>query len=302
MDYKLTTVGMGEQEPQCGDIRTVFEDCSHVQGHDRTPVKLGCNEWYCPICHYKKAVRESYKANARLAGLWLEAYKYGVDLGRPVHFITSPPKSEYHCFHDKKDYRKIVTRNTKYLQAIGLIGGICVTHAIRGTAKQVKAYKAHQIDLNESWHFHTVGFMPDGHKIDSSEFYASTGWVYKNLPIITKGGARNVIAYELNHAATTDAHHILRWTGITGYAMMRVIEKEKREIKLCQECSADKHRYLEDYHNDRGAAYSVKVERAVKLTSAQLARVAAKVNQPLRPRPEHLTTSDAMKAEKPITL
>lgn len=302
MGFELTTVGMGEPEPYCGDMYTLFEDCSHVENHDRENLRLGCNSWECQLCHYKKATREAYKAAARINGLWVEAYKYGIDLYMPVHVITSPPPAEYHRFAAKDDYAKINAHNVKYLKSIGVIGGCTATHRIRGTAKQVRAYQAHQIALKDSWHFHTVGYMPDGHKIDSGAFYEATGWVYKTIPIKSRKGVRNVVAYELSHAASyrpggSGSGHLLRWWGVTSYNQMRVLEKELRELKLCKVCKADKHRYSENYQNDQGEAFSITTQREVSLTSGQLAKVASLVSQSLKPRPATIT---AYEAEKPI--
>lgn len=302
--FELTTVGCGQPSAMCGDVRTIFEDCSRVELHDRTPVTLGCNTWDCVLCHYKKAARESYKAAARLNGLWTEAYKYGVDLHWPVHIITSPPPDEYHRFKTPDSYAKINAQNVKLLKNIGVIGGCTATHRIRGSAKSIRDHKAHKITLADSWHYHTVGYMPEGHKIDSDAFYEATGWIYKTIPLRARAGARNVIAYEVSHAASyrpggSGSGHLLRWWGVTSYNQLRILETETKTVKLCKVCTADKHRYFEDYQNDRGEAYDIKTERSVQLTPGQLAKVAALVNQPLRPRP---TTIEAYTVtEKPIT-
>jgi len=292
-EFKIATVGCEDPTPICGDVKTAFEDCCHTEGHDRTPIKLGCNTWGCNICHYKKAVREAYKANARLNGVWEECYKYGIDLYRPVHLLTSPPPEEYHRFYDRKAYATVNTQNVKYLKEIGLIGGCTATHQVRGNTDAIRQYKAGTTALKDSWHFHSVGFMPDGHKIDSKAFYDATGWIYKNIPIITKGGARNVIAYELNHAASykteTGASHLLRWWGALSYNAVRVVEKQHKEIKLCHVCKADKHRYYDDYQTDQGEAYEITLERRVTLTPAQFSKVASVVPQPLKPRPTTIT-------------
>lgn len=248
----------------------------------------------CPTCHYRIAVREAYKAVARLRGLWEECRKYGLDLGRPVHMVTSPPPEEYHRFNTAQLFSKVNNENLNHLKAIGVIGGCTVTHRVRGKPYIIRQYKAHEIELPEAWHFHTVGFMPDGHKIRSDAFYDATGWIYKAIPILKKGGARNVIAYELNHAANygtaTGGSHLLRWWGASSYNSMKLIQSKAREIKPCKVCEADKHRYFETYDADQGEAYQVKVTRQVRLTPEQLAKVAARMtNHELRPRPTEIT-------------
>lgn len=264
-----------------------------MQGHDLAHVKLGCNRIECPECHYRIAVREAYKAVARLRGLWHECRIYGLDLGRPAHVVTSPPPDEYHNFKNLNLYSKINKRNQQYLKEIGIIGGCTTIHRVRGKPHAIKAYKAGKIELKDAWHWHTVGFMPEGHKIDSPAFYDATGWIYKNIPIITKGGARNVIAYELNHAAayqvTTGHSHLLRWWGATSYNNMRLIETKTKEIKECKACKADKHRYWETYDDDQGEAFQVKVDRQIQLTPSQLARVASRISAARTPRPEKIT-------------
>lgn len=247
----------------------------------------------CPVCHYRIAVREAYKAVSRLRGLWEECRKYGLDLGRPVHMMTSPPPELYHYFATAPMYAKINQMNLNHLKEIGVIGGCTVTHKVRGKPYVIRQYKARAVELPDAWHFHTVGFIPDGHKVRSDAFYAATGWIYKNIPIVTKGGARNVIAYELNHAANygtaTGSSHLLRWWGATSYNAMRLIETKRREIKPCKVCEADKHRYYEDYENDQGEAYRTTVTRQVRLTPEQLAKVEARLSQERRPRPTEIT-------------
>lgn len=297
---KWDTAGMGDTELYCGDCRTVFEDCYRVQGHDLEHIKLGCNKMTCPVCHYRIAVRESYKAVARLRGLWEQCRIYGLDLGRPVHLVTSPPPEEYHNFSTLQQYSKINNRNLKYLRDIGLIGGCTSLHRIRGKPHVIKQYKARKIDLKDAWHWHTVGFMPEGHKIDSPAFYDATGWVYKNIPIVTKGGARNIIAYELNHAAgyqTAAGHsHLLRWWGATSYNAMKITITKTMEIKHCQACDAEKHRYWESYDQDQGEARICNTIRETHLSPAQLARVASKIRQDLKPRHELITLYGEVKS------
>lgn len=287
---------MGNPGIYCGDCRTVFEDCCRVQGHDLTRIKLGCNDLNCPVCHYRMAVREAYKANSRLMGFWNECYKYGFDLGNPCHVITSPPASEYHCFDTAEDYSKINQRNLHYLKDIGLIAGCTVPHMIRGNSHMIRRYKAHEIDLSPSWHWHTVGFMPYGHKIKSDAFYAATGWVYKVIPIVKEGGQKNVLAYELNHAArygtAKSSSHLLRWWGATSYNAMRLIESRTRKILECKACGSEKHRYYESYQEDQGEAYRVLVDRKVQLTLEQLERIRVKLGLDpveLVPRYEKIT-------------
>lgn len=287
------TAGMGNSELYCGDCRTVFEDCYRVHGHDRTDIRLGCNSMDCPVCHYRIAVREAYKAVSRLRGLWTECRKYGLDLGRPVHMMTSPPPELYHYFSTASMYSKINQMNLHHLKDIGVIGGCTVTHRVRGKPYLIRQYKAREIDLKDAWHFHTVGFMPDGHKVRSDAFYDATGWVYKAIPIIKKGGARNVIAYEVNHAAnygtSSGSSHLLRWWGASSYNAMKLIERRSKEIKACKVCECDKHRYFEDYDNDQGEAYKVTVARQVTLTPAQLAKVASRLSQERKPRPVEIS-------------
>ncbi|HEY9758863.1 MAG TPA: hypothetical protein V6C97_27085, partial [Oculatellaceae cyanobacterium] len=176
---------------------------------------------------------------------------------------------------------------------IGIIGGCTTLHRVRGKPYIIKQYKERKISLPDAWHWHTVGFMPDGHKIDSKAFYEASGWVYKNIPIVSKGGARNIIAYELNHAAgypTSTGHsHLLRWWGSTSYNAMKLVQKRTSTVKQCTNCSADKHRYWETHDQDQGEARAVKVEREILLTSDQLARVASKIRQDLKPRSEFIT-------------
>lgn len=288
-----TTSGMGERSLYCGDQLSAFEDCSSVQGHDVKHIRLGCRKLTCPDCHYNAAARESHKVKARLQGFYDEAYKAGYDLGLPIHIITSPPEDEYHNFTAINLFSKINKRNLDHLKNIGIIGGCTVLHQVRGKPKIIRLYKERKIALPASWHWHTVGFMPEGHLINSDAFYDATGWVYKNKGARPFEGMRKTISYELNHAATyqgkSHGSMALRWWGATSYNAMTLIQKRTTAVKLCNTCTAEKHRYWESYDQDQGEARRVTITRDVSLSPVQLARLAGKIRQVPKPRPELIT-------------
>lgn len=289
---------MGKSLYYCGDVRTKWEDCSAVEGDDLVPIKLGCTRMECPICHYRIAVREAYKAYDRLDGFRKQCSYHGLDVGEPVHMIISPPPEIYSHFGYREGYSKINDQAIRLLQDVGVIGGSFVWHQVRGKPWQIKKYKAGELQLKVSWHGHAVGYMPSSWLIKSNDFYESTGWIYKNIPIVTKGGARNVIAYELNHAAvyTTDTvrtrlirrrhsavdellpekartSHALRWFGALSYNQLKCVETRTKSVKLCRRCDADKHRYFETRADDQGEAYQFKRTRQYTLSDSQFESV-----------------------------
>lgn len=293
---KWDTVGrIGPTSLSCGDVRTVFEDCSTVQGHDRTAIKLGCNSYGCTVCHYRRVAREAKKAYSRLSGLGVECYRRGLDLGDLRHVVLSPPPEQRELFLTRSGYQKLNKKALRYYQDVGVIGGALCWHMVRGSPREIKAYKQHQLNLELSPHTHTVGYMPEGHKINSDAFYEATGWIYKNIPIVTSGGALNVLAYELSHAAiyptATGSSHVLRWWGATSYNRISVQVETTRIPKTCQECSAEKHRYHEDYDQDLGVAHDIKEKRSYDLNTKQFGAIVQKFTTPpaLRPRPGKIT-------------
>lgn len=279
------TNGRGQALPSCGDVRSVFADCSRTWGHDIERIKLGCNTWACPTCCFRRAWREARDIVKRLHGCQAAARKHDVDLGEIRHLVLSSgdPRDPdtLEPYLQLPTYRKIRAQAIHYSQAIGMIGGTAIIHAVRGPPAHIRAYQAHQKELPFSPHFHLVGFMPEGFQVASPAFYDATGWIYKNMPIYSKGGEFELTKYELGHAArfvTSSGHmsQLYSWWGCSSYNQVTVKLREERTIKECRVCKADKHKYTEDYALDLGEMVKVKESRLFSLAPAQLARLLAR--------------------------
>lgn len=297
LDWRMA--GRNAPQPSCGDGRTKFKDCSRVQLHDRAAIIQSCHDLDCYECHHRVSAKAGYKAIDRLAGLWKTAYIAGYDLGPFVHMMLSPPASEYSRFLDSRTYTKVQKEALKYLEWIGMIGSCYCLHQKRGKPDVLDSYKLHQLELDDSWHYHAIGFMPNGWKIKSDAFYEQTGWVYKNLGDKDFEAARGTISYQLSHAsyyqlATGYHSQALKWAGRCANNQMKVIEDIQKSIESCSTCGADKHVYIDDYSQDQGEATKKIVTRTVTLTPGQLAKVASRIHGPTRPRAEILPTDQGV--------
>lgn len=283
------TVGRGQAKPSCGDIRSVFGDCSRTWGHDVERIKLGCNTWDCPACCYRRAWREARDVVHRLHGCQAAGRKHGVDLGEIRHLVMSSgdPRepATLEPYQELTSYRKIRAQAIDYAQIIGMIGGTAIIHAVRGPPAHIRAFQAHQKELPFSPHFHLVGFMPEGFQVASPAFYEATGWIYKNMPIYSKGGEFELTKYELGHAArfASLSGHISQaytWWGCSSYNQVEVKTRTEKTVKACRVCRSDKHKYTEDYAMDLGELVKVKKRRVFTLSAAQLARLLTRYKVP----------------------
>lgn len=248
----------------------------------------------------RRVYREAAKAYRRLLGLKDDCYRKGLDLGELRHVMVSPPPEQRELFLTKDGYGKLNKKALRYFQDIGVIGGAGCWHLVRGKPSVIRAYKRHELELPLSPHMHTVGYMPEGHQVNADNFHEATGWIYKNIPIVTQGGAANVLHYELSHAAhyptSTGMSHALRWWGASSYSKIKVQLELEREQKLCHDCKADLHKYQESYDCDLGPAVRIREIRKFTLTPTQFEGVVKRLSspQPLKPRPEQITAYEGV--------
>lgn len=238
-------VGSGDPLPLCGNVNSKYEVCSRDQAHYLKYTPLSCNRWLCSIDYKRLAKREAHKAEMRMRGVHDAYLKNGRDLGLPVHLILSPPKDQQEKFQDSDHYQKMKSRALDLAKKIGIVGGCIVTHNKRGSNAQIKAFRQGFIDLPDSYHFHIIGFMPNGHSLKSNEVHQATGWVYKRIDFRNaKFSTVYAIAkYELSHAAYSENTHILTWFGVCSYNAVKTEIKISYEQKTCKICGADIHRY-----------------------------------------------------------
>lgn len=241
------TIGYGNKGLTCGCISDDFSDryeaCSKDDTHYKKPLARSCNERGCPVCSPKIVYRESVKANERICKIHDEWLKIGYDLGTPHHMILSPGESININDLSPGQYEKYSKQAQKYAEQIGIIGGCQVTHSTRGTKWDYRDMRKGLItenDIKIGLHFHIVGYMPNGHLINSPDFYAQTGWIYKNIPfrVPKVNTSFHVIKYELSHAAFAENKHMLRWFGICAYNNSNVEVKTSNVEAVCHTCKA----------------------------------------------------------------
>lgn len=238
-------VGTGDSLPSCGDMRSEYEACSSDTAHFLRYRPVSCNRWPCPIDYRRLAAREANKAEQRMRGIHDAHLKAGFELGIPVHLILSPPESTYGQFSDFNSFSKLRAQARSLAESIGIVGGCMVVHNKRGTNKQIEAYRQGYIDLPDSWHFHIVGFLPQGHKLKSNEVHTKTGWIYKRIDfrVAKFKTVFNIVNYELKHAAYNERVHILTWFGVCSYNSVKSSKIISKSVVKCKVCGHEIHRY-----------------------------------------------------------
>lgn len=277
-------VGTGEPLPSCGSLTSKYEACSRDHQHYQHWVPLSCNRWPCPVDFKRLARREARKAENRMRGVHDAYLKAGRDLGIPVHLILSPPPEDLGRFQDTDAYQKIKAQSRAICEKIGIVGGCMVTHNKRGSTKQMKLFQAGLLDLPDSYHFHIIGFLPNGHQLKSNELHKATGWIYKRIDFRTANfdTVYRIAKYELGHAAYSDATHIITWFGVCSYNAVRSVTKTTSEVKTCKVCGADIHRYW-DGGEDIGESTKKRKTVAYTLELTIVNRLTARYSLPICP-------------------
>lgn len=218
------TVGRRPAGPLCRAV-TEYIDCptdatANIpldQKHAHGEIKFNCHDMMCRACSKPLAFARSAIVWERLSQIQTEWYLRGYRLDF-YHFILSPPPESYYDFSTFKGLKRIERMAAAKWRELGVVGGYQVIHRVRGTDKQIRDYQDHRIKLAASWHWHNVGFgpaapiiepggvFPDGWRYvegysKSPALYSDDEWVFKMKDIAADGGARNVINYEIKHAA-----------------------------------------------------------------------------------------------------
>lgn len=207
--------GNGEAYDRCGEVRKTIKcpnghnvGMTDSEGHQDPFMYItnNCNRPQCPTCYEQWAARLARRSSERLIQGG-NLYRTKDPLGGVKHYILSPPQEEAkELCGTLEGYRKLKAQLVKLLNGQGFHGGTIIFHSHR-TNKRVRFAP----------HFHIVGYGSIMAK--SNDFYAQTGWIYKN-----KGHRKSVyhtIQYQLSHCGvlhdeSIKMHHIT-WFGKLSY-------------------------------------------------------------------------------------
>lgn len=178
-------------------------------------------------------------------------YIHGVDLGPLKHLMVSPPPRLYHLYDYPTGYQQISKITVQHYKELGMIAGCLALHQVRGPPWKITQYKKHEVELPNSWHYHAIGFIPDGLRMSYAEFNEKTGsggdgWIVKDIPIINQeDGAREALKYEMNHAAfyqgKTNSSQIIKYFGACSYTSAKCDLTIIKTEKTCKECGDTKN-------------------------------------------------------------
>jgi hypothetical protein len=247
---------------QCGSVRGAHRcsnpECGHVELKH-----YQCHNYECPVCYPSAAHQAGLRIEDRLQGVTSELRRYGVNTGRPVHVILSPPPGEFRPTDDMPTIRK--NQVYRYCQDIGMIGGVVVFHPYRIIPElkaELRQYNekdnpdtfwrlVHQDILNlGSWsdyvywspHFHVIGYFPKI-KEKSNDFQVRTGWIYKNLKA-TDSICRTV-SYLLTHHAYRPGATGYTYFGHYSYNRAKAVSHESIiELINCERCGSVMHEWV----------------------------------------------------------
>jgi hypothetical protein len=263
--YDWVLVESGRALADCGSMTRKLVACP--DDHHSRAIKISCHRVICPECGPGELKMRAEAALERLQGFGAAVRRivrsgglaYNLKHFKYVHMMISPPKSTYDKFYSKNGYKNICRTLGAYLRKLGVLGAIVMTHQYRDDDEG-------RLDTSEdSWHFHIVGVMPYGHLVNSDDFEARTGWVYKNLG--QRKSLKDTIYYQMSHASITEypiireheiviQHgHILRWFGNSSYNNLSCIEdldKRMSKHENCPDCGKMMH---EKWFSDAIKAY-----------------------------------------------
>lgn len=219
--------GNGEEKGMCGEVRkTVSCPNGHAIGkldHDGNRelfkfITNSCNRPHCPVCYEQWAARLARRVSDRLIQSMHLYRPYG--RGNIKHYVFSPPQDyARELLSTLEGYKKLKAELRTLLKAQGYHGGVIIFHSHR-TKNRVRFAP----------HFHIVGLGRI--EANSKDFYAQTGWIYKN-----KGNRKSVyhtVQYLLSHCGVlTDESITIQhtsWFGELSYN--KVVKDADRMVKL----------------------------------------------------------------------
>ena len=190
--------GHGESKESCGTFFML--GCLNVGEHPDglavfKPMIKRCYGPKCPVDWKAWALREAERISDRLDS----AMKQKSWVGKPIHFVVSVPKKDWHLFKDamcKKAYA--------YSEKVGFLGGSCLYHPFRESVDGRWYFSPHL-------HFIGFGFI-DGKKCALE--YEKTGWICHN-----EGVRKTVFGtafYQLTHCGVwygKGKKHSVTWFG-----------------------------------------------------------------------------------------
>ncbi len=272
--------GQGEQtNDKCGQWSHPLSCPNHGQmtlegkHHDKFVVMRSCHNPDCPICSESWSSRQAKNS----ADKSIQAYglykKEGFILGKIKHVVFSPPQDlAKELIRTPGGAKTLRSMAIKMVKKAGVVAGAIIFHPFRQNDPREDNYTENMPAYvwYESPHFHVVGV---GYLKKSDEFYASTGWIYKNIG--RRETVKGTIKYTLTHCGIADGFQAVTYFGLfsNNKVVIDKIEKVTEPIK-CQACGEALHLYslkdtdegLEvDWDDDLGVYLHVVVKKTYKL-------------------------------------
>lgn len=224
--------------------------------HDRFIETYSCHRPGCPTCYESWALREAEKATERLfegQNLYRIAHKR-IELR---HLVFSPPQNKHKAIKQMIEQGRYNVLKHQFIELMvkaGVKGGLIVSHFWRNSQEKddILSDNNNQDPFNApndkyDWyfspHFHIIG---SGFLMDSDEFFAKTGWIYKNLG--DRRSLKDTIYYLLTHCANHEKHHAVTWFGLFSYN--KIVKDYEETINVtvpCSACGKELHEYEIDY-------------------------------------------------------
>lgn len=216
--------------PVCGEFRHELEcpSCGH-----REVLRYSCHEMSCPVCSDTWMSRTAERTAMRFNGC-LALYRIPPRYVKHVTF--SPPQEWAARLLDQgaEGVKALKTEFNKVLKRSGAAGAVSIFHACRKEGDQWVL----------SPHFHV---LLTGYLVNSDQFFANTGWIYKTIP--DRGGRRDVRAtvyYQLSHVfyygdletgERIGNYHMVSWHGDFSYNKVVLDSIQiKNECYNCPSC------------------------------------------------------------------
>jgi hypothetical protein len=293
LDFPIPGFGPQKSE-RCNQPNYVryCDDCKHTDVHS-----YHCNRWDCPVCYPWTASKAARSVADRLWGVSKAYMKMGEDIGYINHLMLSVPESEYEGF-DLEKQKKLMR---KYAKDIGLTGGAVIFHPwrLKGVVEDC-FHELRQVGLKGgNWdkihknilkgqsgihlgieftdmsdyiefgpHWHIIGYFRIKEK--SNDFFARTGWTYKNItmehhrPPLDKNGIKGTIQYLCTHHCVFPGKQSITYFGVASPNKVHCAVKVQMEFAKCPDCYV-KHNVLDlsgavVSTNERGILWKIPVK------------------------------------------
>lgn len=210
----------GDSKDSCGTFFML--GCLNVSDHPDglavfKPMVKRCFDPKCPVDWKAWVLREAERISDRIDS----AMKQKPWLGKPIHFVVSIPKKDWHLSKDEMCRRAYASS-----RRTGFLGGSVIYHPFRES-------------IDGRWYFsphlHFIGFgFISGEKC--AKEYAKSGWIYHN-----EGVRKTVFGtayYQLTHCGVwygAGKKHSVTWFGELSYNKLKIVRDALDQV-LCPYC------------------------------------------------------------------